>query len=465
LLFKTGHVSWASAARWGQPRHERLAGADRLISVKKAMPGMRLQGVAATYAVWILATFVVVWYAKEQPAASEYLLQLTLICGAIPVACQIIFLGVDWRGLVAPVKMWLLLLLAILLSYVASGMDPQTAPDATGGSAVAADLVPLVYTIDTIFIMGIATLVAGCPDRQLLRSIAGLYSIVAVPFLVYVLLTGERTWGRLTAGVQPILWGLLGLTICLGTFARKLDALVAVAFAVGVAGMLESSSRESELSVGAALLFAIPLYLQGMSQSRRYLVVAGLGMALVAATLFLDPYILNAIQYFKHDVLLVDSPQRGIGSGFTGRTEVWAATFDLWLRSPLFGVGFREHERFLPGGLPAHNSYLAMLADTGLVGFVLYLVLLGWSFVAAWGIRDQRTRRFIIAMIVAYIVNGFFDRRTINSGNPFGVFFLLCCAVALVDQSLRRAAKVYENSAAALNRRLQERRSSGLSEI
>jgi O-antigen ligase len=115
----------------------------------------------------------------------------------------------------------------------------------------------------------------------------------------------------------------------------------------------------------------------------------------------------------------------------------------LWLKSPIFGIGFRQHEQFLAGA-PSHNAYLAMLADTGILGLIVYLVLLIGSLMASWGIQDRRTRRFVLALVVSYVVIGFFERRAINSGNPYGVFFLMCCAVALVDQSLRKASMVLQ---------------------
>jgi len=81
-----------------------------------------------------------------------------------------------------------------------------------------------------------------------------------------------------------------------------------------------------------------------------------------------------------------------------------------------------------------------MLADTGLVGLILFLVLLFVSLIASLSILDLRTRRFVMAVIMGYIIIGFFDRRTINAGNPYGLFFLMCCAVALADR-LRNATE------------------------
>jgi O-antigen ligase len=405
---------------------------------------MRLHTVVAAYALWILA-IVIVFYLVQ--GDNENALQLVVMCGAIPALCQIFLLGIDWRGLVAPVKLWLVFVLVVLLSYLLNGTDPRTAPTDIGQGVIPPAWTPIVFTLNAVFILAVGTLVAGSPDRRLVRSIGSLYCILTAPFLVYIILTGERVSGRLSAGLQFNMWGLVGLTVCLGALARKPGPLAIAAFAVGLSSILESSSRENLLCVVAALLVVTPLYLEGLSRGRLLAALAALCVTLFAAVLLLDPYILDAIQYFNRDILLLDSRERGINSGFTGRTDIWAETVGLWLKSPLLGIGFRQHERFL-AGWPAHNAYLAMLADMGLVGLVVYLVLLISSLVAAWSIQDQRTRRFVVAVIVAYIVSGFMDRRTINAGNPFSVLFLMCSSLALVDQSLRRAAVLWRKSPA-----------------
>lgn len=409
----------------------------RLVLMTKAGPGMRLHALAAVYALWILGIFVTFYLTLAQDGNA---LQLAVMGGLIPAACQFFVVGVDWRGLVAPMKIWLILLLVILLSYVVNAMNPQTAPSATEGLTIPAAWMPIVYTLNTVLVLGIATLVAGCPDRRLLRSIASLYCVLGAVFLVYVDLTGEMVWGRLRAnGIESNVWGLVGLTVCLAAFARRPGPVAVVGFMAGLATILQASSREHLLALAVVLLIITALYVREINRSRLWAVLVGSCVILLLAALLLDPYILDAIRYVSHDVLLVDSPDRGIDSGFTGRTTIWAETFDLWLKFPLFGIGFRQHEQFLAGA-PAHNAYLAMLADTGLLGLIVYLVLLITSLVASWGIQDQRTRRFVMTAIVGYIVIGFFDRRTINAGNPYGVFFLMCCSVALVDQSLRKAA-------------------------
>src|SRR5690348_15210976 len=113
---------------------------------------MRFHITAAAYALWILAIFIAFYMVSGEEDVNA--MQFTLMCGAIPAACQVFLLGIDWRGLIAPVKMWLALLAVILVSYVVNGMDPWTAPTPSGaGGGFAGAWLPIVYTLNTIFIM------------------------------------------------------------------------------------------------------------------------------------------------------------------------------------------------------------------------------------------------------------------------------------------------------------------------
>jgi hypothetical protein len=408
---------------------------------------MRFRIVVVAYTLWIIAVFGALYLTHSEE--SETALQLALLSGVVPVALQLLLLGFEWHGVVAPVKMWLAFLLIVLLSYLAGLTDPRFTPDPSRGTVVPAGWIPVVYTINVALILGIGTVFSGCPDRRLLRSVAGLFCVLLAPFLIYVDLTGERSWGNrlAAAGLQGNTWGGLGLTVCLGALARKAGPLAFIAFAAGITTILAAQSREHILELSAGLLVVSALSWRQISGTRLFTVLAGLCAVLIAIGMLLDPYILDAIHYVKADILLYDDPNRGINSGFTGRTGVWAATFEVWLKSPILGVGYREHEQFLTEGLPGHNAYLAMLADTGVVGFAWYLVRLIGSLVASFGIHDPRTRRFVAALIVARIVGGFFDRITINGGDQYSLLLVLCCSVALVDQSLRNAAPAWQGGA------------------
>jgi O-antigen ligase len=408
----------------------------------KPTPGLRCYSVAAAYAVWIMGVWVVFYLTHGKNVNA---LQLAVMGGAIPASCQILLLGVDFRGLVAPVKVWGAFIIVMLLSYFVNMLSPETTPSGGDGSVIPAAWTPIVYTLNTVFITAIATLVAGCPDRRLLRSIASMYCLLGALYLLYVDLTGKMVWGRLSANdLEPNNWGLMGLTVCLAAFARRSGPVAIASFIVGVATILLASSREHILALAIILLSIAALEAREMNRSRLLATLAGSCGILIATAALYDPYILHAVRYISSDVLLLYNPDRGIGSGFTGRTEIWAETFDLFTKSPLLGIGFRETEQFLAGGVPAHNAYLEILADMGLLGFIVYAVLLVGSLAGAWGIEDRRTRRFVVTSIIGYIVMGFFDRRTVNAGNPYGLLFLMCCSLALTDRCRRRVVELWQ---------------------
>lgn len=85
------------------------------------------------------------------------------------------------------------------------------------------------------------------------------------------------------------------------------------------------------------------------------------------------------------------------------RPEVWAESARLWMRSPVLGFGtgtFGDAFRALGGGkilaryLHAHNDYLEILVETGLVGFFLLFGGIGLVLVQAVRNGKKRNSRF-----------------------------------------------------------------------
>jgi len=398
---------------------------------------MRLRITAAAYALWLAALLVAFYLAHGNDATS---LELVLMAGLVPTALQLILLGIDTHGLVAPVRYWFALVIIIVLSYVANAFDPTMQPMNATNLPISPAVTTLVYAFNVVLILAIATIVAGSPERDLLREIASTYALLGAAFLLYVDVTGTMTWGRLTANdITSNVWGLMGLNVCIAALARKIRPPGIAAFVIGLATILLASSREHLLALAVALLVAVVLWLRTAHVTSLVAALIYACVGLFATAFILDPYLINAVNYMGSNVLLLNSTSRGLNSGFTGRVDIWQATIDLWLRHPLFGVGFRQHELFLEGGLPSHNAYLAMLADTGIFGFIVYVWLLVRSTVASWSIEEIRMRRFVVLMLTTYIIFGFFDRRTIDAGNTYSLFFVMACAVALTQAALRQS--------------------------
>ena len=63
---------------------------------------------------------------------------------------------------------------------------------------------------------------------------------------------------------------------------------------------------------------------------------------------------------------------------FTGRTSIWDRALEAFYASPLFGVGeiSNDSSRDLIGATHAHNYYLDLLYKSGIVGFLIFIIIL-----------------------------------------------------------------------------------------
>ncbi|MGH8156939.1 MAG: O-antigen ligase family protein [Rhodanobacter sp.] len=61
-----------------------------------------------------------------------------------------------------------------------------------------------------------------------------------------------------------------------------------------------------------------------------------------------------------------------------GRVEAWYEGMHMFFDHPLFGVGGGNFTDY--NDLTAHNSFVLVLAETGFIGFVLWLAFVGYSF-------------------------------------------------------------------------------------
>jgi putative inorganic carbon (HCO3(-)) transporter len=65
-------------------------------------------------------------------------------------------------------------------------------------------------------------------------------------------------------------------------------------------------------------------------------------------------------------------------SSAAGRVDAWYEGMHMFMSQPLFGVGagnFTDHNN-----LTAHNSFVLVLAETGFIGFTLWMAFIGYCF-------------------------------------------------------------------------------------
>ncbi len=379
--------------------------------------------VAAAYAAWLLAVEIL-FYALYSASSDENAttLKISVLLGLVPAAGQLLLLGFNRFGSVASLRMVLVFLLIVLLGYLGNAQSNS-----------------LNWLASLVFVFGVGLLVASCPDERLIRSIAVIYSIPAALFLIYVSITGEHVWGRLAAhGITSDWWGLMGAALAVTGLAHRSLVLVALCVFAGLYITYDASARSDMLAILAGLIVVGAMHLRTLRGSR---LVGTIALTVVGLALFMvfAPTVIDTVSRAIVDTMKFNDPDRGLNSGLTGRTSVWAEAFQIWMKSPFLGVGFHQHQMFTSDNYEAHEVYLAALADTGIFGLIWYLSFILGSLFAAFRLEDPRTRTTGVGTIVTYMAIGLFDARGFSSGNPASLYFVMCCFFSLRQASLRRA--------------------------
>ena len=189
----------------------------------------------------------------------------------------------------------------------------------------------------------------------------------------------------------------------------RIAALVVIGFCA--ATVFLSVSRSGLVSMGVALLAAVVVGGRWRKAALALLLVIGLS-GLAYFTMYASPEVRERIT---------------MREGGSGRTDIWAVGWRMVEDKPAAGVGAGNfnvssiHYLLEPGALQrdefivdhpqvAHNVYLQLLAELGVVGLALFLAIIAFSLVSAYRaarcfnrIGDTRMELLARAVIVALV--------------------------------------------------------------
>ena len=197
------------------------------------------------------------------------------------------------------------------------------------------------------------------------------------------------------------------------------------------------------LSRGAWMGFALAFVLITAFRSRRAFMLFVLAAIMLAGTLILgslnilpsgitdriaDVPTFFGLNLFDPRAVLLTNENFGI----VDRMAHWFAAWNMFSSNPWLGVGIGNYGVVYPlFGLRewpfslghAHNFYLNMLAETGIVGFSMYCVLVGSTFATAW-LTARRARGMwralalgILGALLALAAHNFFDDLYVHGMN------------------------------------------------
>lgn len=143
------------------------------------------------------------------------------------------------------------------------------------------------------------------------------------------------------------------------------------------------------------------------------------------------PFLLYKYNLFQFGTL-IDSRLKNISDG-SGRYEIWVNAFNLFLEKPIAGWGifsFR-HLNFSIWGNDrfAHNTYIEVLVETGIIGFLLYslfFIFILFRLVSIY--KKNKELGFLIPSFFSFLVGLMFLSLYIN--NLF-LFFLILFGIEL----------------------------------
>jgi O-antigen ligase len=164
---------------------------------------------------------------------------------------------------------------------------------------------------------------------------------------------------------------------------------------VGVLATLLTGSRSSLILMGVAL-FLVPLTLGRLSHGMKVTVAATIFATVIAAAVYVPAATLARLGTTASELESGDLNERRV---------VWDAGLQLVPRHPFVGVGAGGFSSavfpFLGKRKVAHNTYLSVLVEQGMVGLSLFgLMLVSLYFHARSAPPDERRFAFILLLIL-----------------------------------------------------------------
>lgn len=168
-------------------------------------------------------------------------------------------------------------------------------------------------------------------------------------------------------------------------------------------GVVLAASRGGLLTTLAALMI-IPLTFPNLKLVRKLGLSAFIGGVVWAVVV----YVPNTYPELQTNLERLSGTTQEVRAGnLTGRREIWAAGAEVFSQNTYIGVGSggfgKAIEPIYGEAKPAHNVFLSILVDLGVVGLVLFLSML--LFVVWPSLRTaSRTRTFNLVLFMALLV-------------------------------------------------------------
>jgi O-antigen ligase len=158
-------------------------------------------------------------------------------------------------------------------------------------------------------------------------------------------------------------------------------------------GILLTASRGALLATLPAWLFVLGTFPR-LNLFLRFLIVT-----ILISVLFIAPLLIPESSFERLSTLGASISQGDLGN----RMDVWRGGILVFSEHPLFGIGNGAFPTTVPAREVAHNIFLSILTEVGLVGFGLFMLILVTTGYQA--LRQPKwDARFWLALLLVWVI-------------------------------------------------------------
>lgn len=196
---------------------------------------------------------------------------------------------------------------------------------------------------------------------------------------------------------------------------------ICISYCVGELLRARKSEKERKLMLKGAILIAAFILITSTSSGANASTVFGIAVALVisgniawASLLFVAFIILYFNQDLIQQIIFFIMPGKDLNTieTATGRQEMWNAIWVLAALKPMLGYGYGCIERVISDFLDwqindAHNMYMGIYGSLGIIGCVIFYIMLGSSLITSLVKRAEKGFCGVVAAFSCAMLNGY----------------------------------------------------------
>lgn len=194
-----------------------------------------------------------------------------------------------------------------------------------------------------------------------------------------------------------------------------------------------TNSRASFLGIFLSIFTILFIHIIKKNKLSKSIIFYSIGLAVASVLLLENAYLIDSL----------NSLFNRQGGLLNQRDEAWLLLIESIKNHPIFGIGYyiSDQEILKPQGFKpftSHNLYLAILAETGITGFFLFLIFIFYPIPKLLKIANKTKNErmfysyFICSILCAYYFNQFFE----ETRDSFSIVFVLIISFLIFGSRL-----------------------------